>query len=173
MFFSRIDKLELPDLDDTETNPPKNHQDNGATSPVNTHTSLPHSPLEDTLVSSSAPLPRPRVEAGNAALQAREGYILDVRLLGDDYTLYGVYQDWVHQNIGDHLDGGIEEGSKWQARWKKLVCITTQCYDAPSGKVRKRFVGILSVELDGSVLGSGTMIGWFFSAYYPPTCPRR
>ena len=32
---------------------------------------------------------------------------------------------------------------------EKLGCMTTQRYDAPSGKVRKRFVGILSIELDG------------------------
>ena len=31
---------------------------------------------------------------------------------------------------------------------EKLVCLPTQRYDAPSGKVGKRFVGILSVELD-------------------------
>ena len=31
----------------------------------------------------------------------------------------------------------------------KLVRMPTQLYDAPSGKVRKRFVVILSVELDG------------------------
>ena len=31
---------------------------------------------------------------------------------------------------------------------KKLVCMPTQCYDTPSGKVGKRFMGILSVELD-------------------------
>ena len=30
-----------------------------------------------------------------------------------------------------------------------MVCLPTQCYDTPSGKVRKRFVGIFSVELDG------------------------
>ena len=40
------------------------------------------------------------------------------------------------------------EGSKWQVRRKKLVCMPTQRYDAPSGKVGKIFVGILSVELD-------------------------
>ena len=63
--------------------------------------------------------------------------------------IYGVYQDWVHQNPGDHLDGGIAEDIKWKAWWEKIVCIPTQRYDAPSGKVGKRFVGILSVELDG------------------------
>ena len=55
----------------------------------------------------------------------------------------------MHQNPGKHLDVGIAEDSKWQARWKKLVCLPTQRYDAPSGKVGKIFVGILSVELDG------------------------
>ena len=64
-------------------------------------------------------------------------------------VIYGVYQDWVHQNPGDHLDGGIAEDSKWQAYRRKLVCMPTQRYDAPSGKVGKIFVGILSVELDG------------------------
>ena len=32
---------------------------------------------------------------------------------------------------------------------EKLVCMPTQRYDAPSGKVGKLFVGILSVELAG------------------------
>ena len=63
--------------------------------------------------------------------------------------LYGIYQDWVHQNPVEHLDVGIAEDSKWQERWEKLVCIPTQRYDPPSGKVGKIFVGILSVELDG------------------------
>ena len=32
---------------------------------------------------------------------------------------------------------------------EKLVCMLTQSYDVPSGKIGKRFVGILSIELDG------------------------
>ena len=63
--------------------------------------------------------------------------------------LYGVYQDWVHQNLGDHLDKVIEEDSKWKAQWEKLFCIPTQRYDAPSGKVGRIFVVILSLELEG------------------------
>ena len=62
--------------------------------------------------------------------------------------IHGAYQDWVHQNPGKHLDGGITEDSQCQAWWEKLVCFLTQRYDAPSGKVRKKFVGILYVELD-------------------------
>ena len=34
-------------------------------------------------------------------------------------------------------------------RGGKIVCMPTQRYNASSGKVRKIFVGILSVELDG------------------------
>ena len=119
----RINELELSELDDDENDPPENHQDNGATPPVNTQPSPPHSTLEYTSVASAAPPPHPRVEAGNAALQSQEGDLPDVRLLGADYMLYGVYQDWVHKNLGYHLDGGIAEASKWQARCKNLfVC---------------------------------------------------
>ena len=123
MLFSHTDKLKMLELAKDETDPPKIFQDYGATPPVNTHPYLPHSPPEDTSVASSKPPPCPHVEAGDAAFQARAGDLPDVRLLGADYMLYGVYQDWVHQNSGDHLYGGIVEYSKWQARWKNLfVC---------------------------------------------------
>ena len=148
VFSSHTDEHEPLDLDDADTNPTENHQDNGATPTVNTQPYPPHSPLEDVLVTSATPLPRPRVKAGNADLQGREGDLPDARLLGSDYMLYGVYHNWAHQNPGDQLDGGILEDSNWQARWEKLVCMPTQRYGAPSGKVRKIFVGILSVELD-------------------------
>ena len=55
----------------------------------------------------------------------------------------------MHQNPGYHLDGGIAEDSKWKTGWKRFVCFPTQRYDAPSGKVGKRFVGLLSAELYG------------------------
>ena len=77
------------------------------------------------------------------------GDLPDVRLLGNDYMLYGVYQDWVHQNTGKHLNGEIVGDSKWQEQWEKLVCMPTQRYDATSRKSGKRFVGILSVDLGG------------------------
>ena len=96
VLFSCIDELELPELGDAETDPPEKPQDNGATPPVLTQQSLSHPPLEDALVAPAAPSPRPRVEASDAALQAWEGDLPDVRLLDADYMLYGVYQDWVH-----------------------------------------------------------------------------
>ena len=98
----------------------------------------------------SSALPQlPLIEAGVAAIQAQYGDFPDVRLVGSDYMLYGVYQDLVHQNSGDHLDGVIAEDSKWQDRWKKLVCMPTQQYEKLSRKSGKIFVGILFVELDG------------------------
>ena len=45
VIFFCIDELELPELDDAETNPPENHQDNDATPPVNNQPSPPNSPL--------------------------------------------------------------------------------------------------------------------------------
>ena len=69
VLFSRINKLEIPELDNAETDPPENHQDNGATLLVNTQSSPPHSPPKDISVASSAPPPRPRVEACNSAIQ--------------------------------------------------------------------------------------------------------
>ena len=58
-------------------------------------------------------------------------------------------------NPAENLNGGRAEDSKWQSQWEKLVCLPTQRYDAPSGKVGKRFVGILSVELDGVYVRKG------------------
>ena len=63
--------------------------------------------------------------------------------------ILGVYQDWMHQNTGEHLDGGIPEDGKWQARWEKIVYIPTQLYDLLSGKFGRMFFGILFLELDG------------------------
>ena len=63
--------------------------------------------------------------------------------------LYGVYQDWLHQNTGEHLNVGIAQNIKWQVRWEELFFMPTQRCNALSRKVGKIFVGILSVELDG------------------------
>ena len=105
VIFSYTNKLEIPALVDADTDPPENLQENGATPPVNTQLYPPHSTPEDTLVASANPLSCPRVKAGDAALQAHAGDFPDVHLLGADYMLYGIYQDWVHQNTGEQLDG--------------------------------------------------------------------
>ena len=145
LLFFHTNKLEILEISNGKTDLPENLQDNDATPPVNTKPYPPHLPPEDTLVASDNPLPFPRIEAGDATLQARAGDLPYVRLIGTYYILYGLYQYWVHQNPGEHLDGGIAKDIKWQARWEKLVFMQTQRYDAPSGKFGKRFFGILSI----------------------------
>ena len=63
--------------------------------------------------------------------------------------LFGVYQDWLHQNPGEHLDIAITKDGKWQNLGVKHVCIPTYQYAVPSRKFGSRFVGILYVGIDG------------------------
>ena len=107
--------------------------------PLGTQSSLPHSSLEYTLVSPDNPPSCPRVKSRDAALQARVGDILYVFLLVVDYILFGVYQDWVHQNLGNYLDGRIKEDGKWKAKWQKTVCMPTHCYNLPYGNLGEDF----------------------------------
>ena len=81
VLFYHTEKLEISDISYAETDPPENHQNNGATPPVNTQPYPPHLPPEDTSSASYKPLPCPRFEARDAKLQEREGYLLGVCLL--------------------------------------------------------------------------------------------
>ena len=42
-------------------------------------------------------------------------------LTNADDNILRVYQYWVHQDPGTHLDSGIEEDSKWQDMWKNWL----------------------------------------------------
>ena len=91
VLFCHTDEIEIIELADDETNLPENHKYNGDMPSVNTQPSLTHSPPEDTLVASAeAPL-RPCAKAEDTALQACEGDLQDIPLLGTDYMIYGVY----------------------------------------------------------------------------------
>ena len=70
-------------------------------------------------------------------------------LTPEDLRLREVYVEWVHANPGTHLDGGISDDAKWQAWWRDLVVMPSRRYDAPSGKVGRRFVGMLGAEMQG------------------------
>ena len=70
-------------------------------------------------------------------------------LTPEDLRLRVVYRDWVHGNPGTHLNGGVANDSAWQAWWRDLAVIPSRRYDAPSGKVGRRFVGMLGAELQG------------------------
>jgi hypothetical protein len=66
-----------------------------------------------------------------------------------DRKLMEVYDDYIHQNDGTHLDGGIKDDAMWQENWRKLVVLPPQRYDTPSGPVGRRFVRMLTEELKG------------------------
>ena len=63
--------------------------------------------------------------------------------------LRDVYGDWVHANPGTHLDGRIEDDVAWQALWHDLAVMPSRRYDAPSRKVRRRFVETLGEDMRG------------------------
>ena len=65
----------------------------------------------------------PRIKAGDTTLQARVGDLIYVGLLGADYMLFRVYQDWLHQNPGNHMYGRIIEYGKRRSRWEKIIGI--------------------------------------------------
>ena len=67
----------------------------------------------------------------------------------EELRLREVYRDWVHGNPGTHLDGGVANDLAWQVWWRDLAVIPSRRYDAPSGKVGRRFVGMIVSEMQG------------------------
>ena len=67
----------------------------------------------------------------------------------EDLHLREVYEDWVHKNLGTHLDGGVIDDSTWQAWWRDLAVMPSRRYDAPSAKVGGRFFRMLGAEMQG------------------------
>ena len=67
----------------------------------------------------------------------------------EDLRLWEVYGDWVYANPSTHLDGGVRNDSAWQSWWRDLAVMPSRRYDAPSGKVGRRFVRTLGEELKG------------------------
>ena len=67
----------------------------------------------------------------------------------EELRLREVSGDWVHGNPGTHLNGGVTNNLAWQAWWHELAVMPSRHYDAPSGKVGRRFVGMLGAEIQG------------------------
>ena len=115
-FFTHPDKLNPMDITTNRTTPAEKYRDNGASPLHGTQTSLMHSPLTDASAATDDPLPRLCIEDGNSTRLVSLSELPKVRLKGANISFYGVFQDWVHQNPGNHFDGGIKEDGKWQAR---------------------------------------------------------
>ena len=62
-------------------------------------------------------------------------------------TVYG--GEHVAPNDGSHLDGGISDDGFWQEQWRRLIVYQPRHYNLPNGKVGRRFLMLLTQELNG------------------------
>ena len=66
-----------------------------------------------------------------------------------DRLLDSAYGDHVHDNAGTHLQGGFSDDALWQRRWRRMAQIATTRYQAPAGRVGRRFIATLTSEFRG------------------------
>ena len=67
----------------------------------------------------------------------------------EDLRLREYYRDWFHRNPGTHLDSGVADDGTWRGWWHDLVVMPSRQYEAPSGKVGRRYVNALVGDLWG------------------------
>ena len=105
--------MKLAGAETTRTETP---QENGVTSPLLTQPSPPNSPPVDVPEDLYFPLTCSCSVAITSARLQRKRNLNTFRLTAAGNALFGVYQDWLHQNTGTHLDGGIGEDGNGQER---------------------------------------------------------
>ena len=121
--FTYHNEFKPTELADEDTTPAENNKKNGSIMPHGTQPSLSHSPLTDYSVPLEPPSLLHRVNDTTAACLSSMANHPEVHLKAAENTIFSVYQDWVHQNPGTQLDGGINKYGKWKDRWKNLsVC---------------------------------------------------
>jgi hypothetical protein len=79
----------------------------------------------------------------------QEGDLEGTVLTEADRMLHKVYGDFVHQNSGQQLCGGVKDNQMWQDYWQQLIVFPSLTYDAPSGAVGRRFIEKLAESLNG------------------------
>ena len=115
--------------------------------------------MKDTLVAPDEPLTRPHIEARDAARLARKEDLPEVHPQGAEGMIFGVYQDWVQQNHGKHMEGGITEDGKWQDMWKNLSVCLPNATTHRMGKLEDSLSQPSHWSLNSYKLGSGTTRG--------------
>ena len=119
--FTQDDEINPSEVMGGEATQTKNPLDNGEMSPLLTQPPSQYSPPVDDPDAPEAPESPPPVPpeyTSNANLLESEGDPeRDCPTAAND-KLFGVYQDWMHQNPGTHLDCRIDEDGKWQKIWK-------------------------------------------------------
>lgn len=66
-----------------------------------------------------------------------------------DNKLITVYGDYIHNNSGAHMHGGIEDDVQWQGLWKRVTDLPSQGYELPKGSVGRSFLEELSTIIEG------------------------
>ena len=64
---------------------------------------------------------RTHTNVGTVYHLSSESNLKGVHHTSADDALFGIYHNWVHQNNGTHLDGVIDDNSKWKVIRKKCV----------------------------------------------------
>ena len=57
-----------------------------------------------------------------------------------DLKLKTVFGDYLHDNDGHHLTGGIPNNSMWLDLWRKVAELPSQHYSLPKGKLGRDFL---------------------------------
>ena len=104
--FNQTHKINSTELAGVETTPSKTLRKNGMTPPILTHPTPPNSPLVYVPEALAFPLVRTCADADTSATVglASESNLEGVCLTATANALFGVYQDWVHQNPTTHLN---------------------------------------------------------------------
>lgn len=68
-----------------------------------------------------------------------------------DIKFEEAFGDYLHENPGTHLSGGIEDDKMWKDFWKILVSLPVSRYLLPSKSGGKPFIDQLSREVKGII----------------------
>ena len=114
VIFIQDDEIDPTELVVEEANHTKKNLDNGGTLPLLNQSPSQSSPSVDAPNALDSPPPGVREDTSDAAFLARVGNLPGKVLTATDDNIFGVCQDWVHQNTRTHMDGRIEEDSNWK-----------------------------------------------------------
>ena len=88
--------------------------DNGGIKPLLTQTPSQYPPPVDAPDAPDSPPPGAQEDASDSACLVSVANLPGERLMATDDNIFSFYQDWVHQNPGTYMDGGVEDDGKWQ-----------------------------------------------------------
>ncbi len=91
----------------------------------------------------------PEAAPGPAVTPDAGADLPDYFVTAADRLLDAAFGDHVHDNDGTHLQGGFSDDALWQRRWRRRAQIATTRYQAPAGRVGRRFLAILTSEFRG------------------------